>query len=108
MSEAQNAWRGRIAVGLLLLMVFAAGMITEAWTARLRMRHMRGAEVARLDHFNICVPDVPRAYEYYSGLGFGLSETIDMHDGEARDTRLRWDRLSPADREALISFLKTL
>jgi hypothetical protein len=46
-NEAQNAWRGRIAVGLLLLMVFAAGMITEAWTTRLRMRHMRGAEVAR-------------------------------------------------------------
>jgi hypothetical protein len=46
-SEAQSAWRGRIAVGLLLLLVFAAGMITEAWTTRLRIRHMRGAEMAR-------------------------------------------------------------
>jgi hypothetical protein len=45
-SEGQSAWRGRIAVGLLLLMVFAAGMITEAWTMRLR-RHMRGAELPR-------------------------------------------------------------
>lgn len=51
-------------------------------TARLQQRYdlRRGAEVARLDHFNICVPDVPRAYEYYSGLGFGLSETIE--DGQ--------------------------
>ncbi len=36
--------------------------------------------MARLDHFNICVPDVPRAYAYYSSLGFGLSETIE--DGQ--------------------------
>jgi 3,4-dihydroxyphenylacetate 2,3-dioxygenase len=49
---------------------------------RLQQRYdlRRGAEVARFDHFNICVPDVPRAYEYYSGLGFGLSETIE--DGQ--------------------------
>jgi hypothetical protein len=33
-------WRGRLAVGLLLLMVFAAGMITEAWVRRIRMQHM--------------------------------------------------------------------
>jgi hypothetical protein len=38
-SELPNVWRGRIAVGLLLLMVFAAGMITEAWVGRLRVRH---------------------------------------------------------------------
>ena len=46
---------------------------------RLQQRYdlRRGAEVARFDHFNICVPDVPRAYQYYSGLGFGLSETIE-------------------------------
>ena len=47
MSETQSAWRGRIAVGALLLMVFAAGMITNAWTMRLRGRHMRGAQPAR-------------------------------------------------------------
>ncbi len=49
---------------------------------RLQQRYdlRRGAEVARLDHFNICVPDVPAAYRHYAGLGFGLSETIE--DGQ--------------------------
>lgn len=37
----------------------------------------RGAEVARLDHFNICVPDIAAAYRHYSALGFGCSETIE-------------------------------
>ena len=40
MSDAPGIWRGRIAVGLLLLTVFAAGMITEAWVWRLRTQHM--------------------------------------------------------------------
>jgi 3,4-dihydroxyphenylacetate 2,3-dioxygenase len=46
---------------------------------RLQQRYdlRRGAEVARLDHFNIVVPEVRRAYEYYQSLGFGLSETIE-------------------------------
>jgi hypothetical protein len=35
-SEAQGVWRNRIAVVLLLLMVFAAGMITEVWVGRFR------------------------------------------------------------------------
>ena len=50
-----------------------------SYPQRLQQRYdlRRGAEVARLDHFNICVPDVDRAYRYYSGLGFGLSETIE-------------------------------
>jgi catechol 2,3-dioxygenase-like lactoylglutathione lyase family enzyme len=49
---------------------------------RLQQRYdlRRGAEVARLDHFNIVVPDVREAYLYYRSLGFGLSETIE--DGE--------------------------
>jgi len=34
-------WRGRLAVGLLLLMVFAAGMITGAWAFRFRSHGMR-------------------------------------------------------------------
>jgi catechol 2,3-dioxygenase len=47
--------------------------------ARLQQRYdlRRGAEPARLDHFNLVVPDVRAAYEYYSSLGFGLSETIE-------------------------------
>jgi len=46
---------------------------------RLQQRYdlRRGAEPARLDHFNIVVSDVRAAYEYYTSLGFGLSETIE-------------------------------
>ena len=49
---------------------------------RLQQRYdlRRGAEIARLDHFNISVPDVSAAYSYYASLGFGLSETIE--DGQ--------------------------
>jgi len=39
-SDAPGVWRSRIAVGLLLLMVFAAGMITEAWVFRFRSQRM--------------------------------------------------------------------
>jgi CxxC motif-containing protein (DUF1111 family) len=44
----------------------------------------------------------------HDGRAQDLSEAIGMHDGEARDTRLRWEQLSPADRDALIRFLGTL
>ena len=37
----------------------------------------RGAEVARIDHFNICVDDAQAAYDYYQSLGFRCSETIE-------------------------------
>jgi catechol 2,3-dioxygenase len=49
---------------------------------RLQQRYdlRRGAEPARLDHFNIVVPDVRAAYGYYRSLGFGLSETIEDGD----------------------------
>jgi catechol 2,3-dioxygenase len=49
------------------------------YVERLQQRYdlRRGAEVARLDHFNIVVPDVQAAYEYYRSLGFGLAETIE-------------------------------
>lgn len=47
----------------------------ERLTQRYDLR--RGAEPARLDHFNLVVPDVAAAYRYYSSLGFGLSETIE-------------------------------
>lgn len=47
---------------------------------RYDLRH--GASINRLDHINIAIPDVPAAYEYYTALGFGLSETIeDLSDG---------------------------
>lgn len=41
MSDSAGVWRSRIAVGLLLLMVFAAGMITEAWVFRFRTQRIR-------------------------------------------------------------------
>ena len=46
---------------------------------RLQQRYdlRRGAEPARLDHFNIVVSDVRAAYQHYRSLGFGLSETIE-------------------------------
>lgn len=37
----------------------------------------RGAEIARLDHFNIMTPDIPAAYDHYASLGFRCSETIE-------------------------------
>jgi 3,4-dihydroxyphenylacetate 2,3-dioxygenase len=37
----------------------------------------RGAHIARLDHFNIVVPDIPAAFAHYESLGFGCSETIE-------------------------------
>ncbi len=37
----------------------------------------RGAEPARIDHFNLVVPDVRRAFDHYRSLGFGCSETIE-------------------------------
>jgi len=40
----------------------------------------RGAEIARIDHINLAVPDVAAAHEHYTALGFGLSETIEGPD----------------------------
>jgi 3,4-dihydroxyphenylacetate 2,3-dioxygenase len=55
---------------------------SAGYQERLAQRYdlRRGAEVARLDHFNIVVPSVPVAQAYYESLGFGCSETIE--DGE--------------------------
>jgi CxxC motif-containing protein (DUF1111 family) len=44
----------------------------------------------------------------HDGRAHDLPEAIGMHDAEARNTRLRWEQLSPADRDALIRFLGTL
>ena len=37
----------------------------------------RGASIARIDHFNICVADPAAAHDYYTALGFRCSETIE-------------------------------
>jgi CxxC motif-containing protein (DUF1111 family) len=44
----------------------------------------------------------------HDGRARDLAEAIAMHDGEARNPRRRWDKLSPAERDALISFLRRL
>ena len=52
----------------------------EPLVQRYDLRH--GASINRLDHINIATPDVPVAFDYYTKLGFGLSETIeDFDDG---------------------------
>jgi catechol 2,3-dioxygenase len=59
---------------------FTVEFFAEAdWAERLQQRYdlRRGVEPARLDHFNIVVPDVRAAYAYHTSLGFGLSETIE-------------------------------
>jgi len=69
-----EAVRAQDPLGFTVEFFFAADHVE-----RLQQRYdlRRGAEVARLDHFNIVVPDVRAAYEYYASLGFGLSETIE-------------------------------
>lgn len=42
----------------------------------------RGASINRLDHVNVATTSIDASYEWYSDLGFGLSETIeDLADG---------------------------
>ena len=50
---------------------------------RLHQRYdlRRGASINRLDHINLVTDDVRGFYEWYSQLGFGLSETIEDDDG---------------------------
>src|SRR3954463_16401706 len=48
----------------------------------------RGAQIARLDHFNICTPDIPAAYAHYQSLGFGCSETIEGDEPELYAARM--------------------
>ena len=50
----------------------------EPLVQRYDLRH--GASINRLDHINIATPDVPVAFDYYTKLGFGLSETIEDFD----------------------------
>ena len=79
-----GAGRGTPGVGQMVRAEDPLGFTVEfffdaTYVERLQQRYdlRRGAEPARLDHFNIVVPDVRAAYEYYTSLGFGLSETIE-------------------------------
>jgi catechol 2,3-dioxygenase len=52
---------------------------TERFTQRYDLHP--GNAISRLDHFNVLTPDVRAANDYYTGLGFGVSETIEDDDG---------------------------
>ena len=53
---------------------FYSSMEAEDWLLQ-QYGSYRGARVMRLDHFNIMLPDVARAYDWYvSKLGFGCTE----------------------------------
>lgn len=58
---------------------FYAAEHVERLTQRYDL-HGAGA-ISRLDHFNVVVPDVPAAQQYYEGLGFRVSEDIEDSDG---------------------------
>ena len=53
------------------------------WTGHHHQRYdlRRGAGINRLDHVNLVTDDVQGSYEWMTGLGFGLSETIEDDDG---------------------------
>ena len=63
-------------------MEFYSGMKREEWMLRSFQNH-RGAKVMRLDHFNILLPDVGAAYEWYCDvLGFGCTEITETEGKE--------------------------
>lgn len=120
MSDAPGVWRGRLAVGLVLVMVFAAGMITQAWTSRMRVQHMRGAMMrgrlpfgqARDHHFGeeLGLDSLERARvdsifskrrvqidSFWNGPGRALREIMDSTREDVRavltpDQRTRFDK----------------
>lgn len=56
---------------------FYARMAAEEWMLR-SFQNYRGAKVMRLDHFNILLPDVASAYDWYVNcLGFGCTEVTE-------------------------------
>ena len=57
-----------------------------------KFQHHRGAKVMRLDHFNVMLPDVAAAYEWYvKGLGFGCTELTET-EGDKPDLWAAWLR----------------
>ena len=54
---------------------FCASMATRPRLV-VQFQHPRGACPQRLDHFQILVPEVERACEFYCALGFRLSEFV--------------------------------
>src|SRR5213082_3996873 len=50
--------------------------------ARVAFEHYHGAVPQRIDHFQLLVPDVQRACEFWMSLGFRLSEYISPDGSE--------------------------
>jgi 3,4-dihydroxyphenylacetate 2,3-dioxygenase len=70
---------------------FYSEMGAEDWMLQ-RFDRYAGAKVMRLDHFNVMLPDVKAAYEWYVGeLGFGCTETTET-EGEKPELWAAWLR----------------
>ena len=70
---------------------FYSRMKKEDWMLQ-KYQHYRGAKVMRLDHFNIMVPDVAAAFEWYvEDLGFVCTEVTET-EGKKPDMWAAWLR----------------
>jgi catechol 2,3-dioxygenase len=64
------------------------------WMLR-RFHEQRGAKIMRIDHFNVLVPDVTKASEWYTDkLGFACSEYTET-EGPEKDIWATWLRRKP-------------
>jgi len=70
---------------------FYSKMAREEWMLQ-KFQNYRGAKVMRLDHFNIMLPDVASAYDWYvESLGFGCTEITET-EGVKPDLWAAWLR----------------
>ena len=70
---------------------FYSLMADEEWMLQ-KFQHHRGAKVMRLDHFNVMLPDVASAYDWYvNSLGFVCTETTET-EGAKPDLWAAWLR----------------
>ena len=95
MSDAPGVWRSRIAVGLLLLMVFAAGMITQAWVGRYRAQRMHGMMMGQRAPFG-----AERDHHFGEELGMDSAERVRVDSIFAR-RRVQIDSFWKGPGEAL-------
>lgn len=70
---------------------FYAEMEKEEWMLQ-RFEMYKGGEIMRLDHFNVTVPDVSKAYDWYTKtLGFVCTETTET-EGKRPELWAAWLR----------------
>ena len=70
---------------------FYSKMAKEEWMLQ-KFQNYRGAKVMRLDHFNVLIPDVASAYDWYvKDLGFGCTEITET-EGAGKDVWAAWLR----------------